>query len=130
MALALAASLHECDGLDETDLMDRFLAWRERGKYSCTGACFDIGITVSRALGRFKRTSDPVAGATDPMSAGNGSLIVLAPSRSGTGRMRRGAGTLPPARAEPRMVRQRPSMPVWPLLTCLPKRLLGALAMK
>ncbi|MES2699966.1 MAG: ADP-ribosylglycohydrolase family protein [Pseudomonadota bacterium] len=79
MALALAASLHEQGGLDEGDLMARFLAWRERGEYSCTGTCFDIGITVSQALSRFKRTGDPIAGATDPMSAGNGSLMRLSP---------------------------------------------------
>lgn len=79
MALALASSLHECDGLNETDLMDRFLSWRERGEYSCTGTCFDIGITVGQALGRFKHTGDPVAGATDPISAGNGSLMRLSP---------------------------------------------------
>lgn len=79
MALALAASLHEQRGLDEADLMARFLAWRERGEYSCTGTCFDIGITVSQALNRFKRTGDPIAGSTDPMSAGNGSLMRLSP---------------------------------------------------
>ena len=79
MALALAASLHERRGLDEADLMTRFLAWREEGEYSCTGTCFDIGITVSQALSRFKRTGDPIAGATDPMSAGNGSLMRLSP---------------------------------------------------
>lgn len=79
MALALAASLHEQRGLDEADLMTRFLAWREEGAYSCTGTCFDIGITVSQALSRFKRTGDPIAGATDPMSAGNGSLMRLSP---------------------------------------------------
>lgn len=79
MALALAASLQEQRGLDGADLMTRFLAWRERGEYSCTGTCFDIGITVSQALSRFKRTGDPIAGATDPMSAGNGSLMRLSP---------------------------------------------------
>lgn len=79
MALALATSLHEQCGLDEADLMTRFLAWREEGAYSCMGTCFDIGITVGQALSRFKRTGDPIAGATDPMSAGNGSLMRLSP---------------------------------------------------
>ena len=80
MALALAASLEVCGGLDEHDLMERFVAWRENGEYSATGTCFDIGMTVSGALGRFKQAGDPLAGSDDPMSAGNGSLMRLAPA--------------------------------------------------
>lgn len=79
MALALADSLLETDGLDEADLMARFVRWREEGEYSPTGSCFDIGMTVSQALSRWKRSGDPMAGSTDPMSAGNGSLMRLAP---------------------------------------------------
>ena len=37
MALALADSLAENDGLDEADLMRRFVRWHEHGDYSCTG---------------------------------------------------------------------------------------------
>ena len=79
MALALADSLAANPLLDETDLMQRFVAWHERGEYSCTGTCFDIGITTRAALQRFKQTGNPLAGSTDPMSAGNGSLMRLAP---------------------------------------------------
>jgi ADP-ribosyl-[dinitrogen reductase] hydrolase len=79
MALALADSLIACDGLDERDLMTRFLSWYEEGAYSSTGRCFDIGVTTREALVRFKNTGDPVAGSTDPMKAGNGSLMRLAP---------------------------------------------------
>lgn len=79
MALALADSLLAHPGLDAEDLMRRFLAWRDRGEYSCTGTCFDIGNTVNSALRRWKQTGDPVAGSTDPHSAGNGSLMRLSP---------------------------------------------------
>ena len=79
MALALLDSLRSNPRLDETDLMQRFVAWHERGSYSCTGSCFDIGITTRAALARFKRSGDPLAGSSDPMSAGNGSLMRLAP---------------------------------------------------
>ena len=79
MALALADSLIAFDGFDERDLMTRFLSWYEDGAYSSTGRCFDVGVTTRQALGRFKSTGDPVAGSTDPMSAGNGSLMRLAP---------------------------------------------------
>jgi ADP-ribosyl-[dinitrogen reductase] hydrolase len=79
MALALADSLLDCGGLDETDLMQRFVEWHEQGRYSCTGRCFDIGITTRRALQRWKSTGNPVAGDSAPDSAGNGSLMRLAP---------------------------------------------------
>lgn len=79
MALALGDSLDDCGGLDEADLMRKFTSWHEDGSYSCTGTCFDIGITTRAALARWKRTGNPIAGSTDPMSAGNGSLMRLAP---------------------------------------------------
>lgn len=79
MALALADSLLKCAGLDERDLMGRFVAWWRNGEYSCTGTCFDIGITTSSALARFEQTGDPIAGSRIPQSAGNGSLMRLAP---------------------------------------------------
>ncbi len=79
MALALADSLIAQGELDERDLMERFVRWHEEGDYSCTGTCFDIGITIRQALMRFKRSGDPVAGSTDPNTAGNGSLMRLAP---------------------------------------------------
>lgn len=79
MALALATSLIDKPELDKCDLMDRFVDWHEHGEHSCTGTCFDIGITVRQALVRYRQTGNPIAGSTDPMSAGNGSLMRLAP---------------------------------------------------
>ena len=79
MALALADSLLASESLDCRDLMDRFVAWWRDGEYSCTGRCFDIGITTRQALERYRRTGDPLAGSTDPMTAGNGSLMRLSP---------------------------------------------------
>jgi ADP-ribosyl-[dinitrogen reductase] hydrolase len=79
MALALADSLSSCGEVDAGDLMQRFVAWRRNGAYSCTGACFDIGVTTSQALSRYERSGDPFAGSQDPRTAGNGSLMRLAP---------------------------------------------------
>ncbi len=79
MALALADSLAATEAFDCKDLMDRFVRWWRDGEYSCTGSCFDIGITTSSALSRYERTGEPFAGSTDPRSAGNGSLMRLAP---------------------------------------------------
>ena len=79
MALALADSLLHDPALDPKDLMTRFLHWYERGTYSCTGTCFDIGNTTLSALMRFKRNGDPLAGSALPSASGNGALMRLAP---------------------------------------------------
>ena len=79
MALCLATSLVECHGFDACDQMTRYLRWRDEGYLSSTGTCFDIGNTTSRALDLFQRTGECFAGSTDAFSAGNGSLMRLAP---------------------------------------------------
>jgi ADP-ribosyl-[dinitrogen reductase] hydrolase len=79
MTLCLAESLVECQGFNPSDQMERYTRWYQVGYWSSTGACFDIGNTVAQALHRFARTSDPYSGTSDPYSAGNGSLMRLAP---------------------------------------------------
>lgn len=46
---------------------------------SSTGYAFDIGGTVRRSLERFEETREPYCGTEDPMTAGNGSIMRLAP---------------------------------------------------
>ena len=79
MALCLATSLVERDGFDAHDQMERYLNWRDNGYLSSTGICFDIGNTVNQALERFRQTGEPLAGSSDPYSAGNGCIMRLAP---------------------------------------------------
>lgn len=79
MALCLAESLVDCGGFDAADQMRRYLRWWREGYWSSTGRCFDIGITTRDALSRFETIGDPWAGSTDPRSAGNGSVMRLAP---------------------------------------------------
>ena len=79
MALCLAASLIERDGFEPADQMERYVRWRDEGYVSSSGVCFDIGYTVNGASSHFVDTGEPIAGSTDPLSAGNGSLIRLAP---------------------------------------------------
>ena len=79
MALCLATSLLECGGFDPTDQMQRYVRWWREGYLSSTGECFDIGITTSGSLSRFMQHGDPYAGSADSTSAGNGSLMRLAP---------------------------------------------------
>ena len=79
MALCLAESLVKCNGFVAHDQMQRYLRWYREGYMSSTGACFDIGNTTRDALERFEQTGEPFAGSTDPRSAGNGSMMRLAP---------------------------------------------------
>lgn len=79
MALCLAESLLSKNGFDAADQMGRYLNWWKWGYLSSTGECFDIGMTVSQALSRYQQTGEPFAGSTDPYTAGNGSLMRLAP---------------------------------------------------
>jgi ADP-ribosylglycohydrolase len=79
MALCLAESLIECRGFDPADQMERFVRWYREGHLSSNGRCFDIGNTVRDALLKFERTGEPYSGSTHARSAGNGSIMRLAP---------------------------------------------------
>ncbi|MBP6471116.1 MAG: ADP-ribosylglycohydrolase family protein [Chloroflexi bacterium] len=79
MALCLGYSLVETGGFDAADQMNRYCRWYDDGYLSSTGRCFDIGNATSAALHRYKQSGDPFSGSTDPYSAGNGSIMRLAP---------------------------------------------------
>ena len=79
MALCLAESLLECKGFNPKDQMERYVRWWKEGHLSSTGTCFDIGNTTRTALSAFVKTGDPFSGSTEPYTAGNGSLMRLAP---------------------------------------------------
>ena len=79
MALCLAESLVECKAFDPGDQMRRYVRWYQEGHLSSNGYCFDIGNTTRAALKRFIETGQAYAGATNAYSAGNGSLMRLAP---------------------------------------------------
>lgn len=79
MALCLATSLLAKKGFDADDQMDRYWSWYQNGTLTSTGDCFDIGNTVRQALENYKRSGNPFSGSTSPNTAGNGSLMRLAP---------------------------------------------------
>ncbi len=79
MALCLAESLIEQGGHDPQDQLRRYVMWLDEGHMTSRGRSFGIGSTVYSALERFKRRPEPYCGPTDPRSAGNGSLMRLAP---------------------------------------------------
>jgi len=79
MALCLAESLVERQGFDPQDQMERYVRWWRGGHFSVKGYCFDIGMATSSALRRFEESGEPFSGSTDTYSAGNGSIMRLAP---------------------------------------------------
>ena len=79
MALCLAESLIECQSFNPSDQLDRYVRWSRDGHLSSNGRCFDIGTTVAAALRRYQYSGGPECGSTDPYSAGNGSIMRLAP---------------------------------------------------
>jgi ADP-ribosyl-[dinitrogen reductase] hydrolase len=79
MALCLADSLLATGTVDQTDLMQRFVGWLERGDNTVHSRCFDIGLTTRAAIESFRAGGSPAAGSEEARSAGNGSLVRLAP---------------------------------------------------
>ncbi|MGI0043773.1 MAG: ADP-ribosylglycohydrolase family protein [Nitrososphaeraceae archaeon] len=79
MVLCLAESLITKRTFDPMDQLERYLRWLEEGYLSSTGVCFGIGMTVLSSLKRFKETQDPYCGPTSEFTAGNGSIMRLAP---------------------------------------------------
>lgn len=79
MAMCLAESLLECGGFDPIDQLRRYVRWWREGHWSSTGRCFDIGNTTRAALREFEETGRPYCGSSSARSAGNGSIMRLAP---------------------------------------------------
>ena len=79
MALCLAETLLEAGNVDQDDFMTRMRGWLERGENTVPGRCFDIGNTTRAAIQQFIATGSGAAGQTSVQSAGNGSLVRLAP---------------------------------------------------
>ena len=79
LALCLAESLLERGSFDPVDQLQRYVRWWKEGHWSSTGQCFDIGITTRNALIQFRESGEPYSGSTHERSAGNGSIMRLAP---------------------------------------------------
>lgn len=79
MALCLAESLLVKGDCDPRDQMTRYANWYQWGYWSSTGQCFDIGMATREAIQQYLRTGNALAGSEAARSAGNGSLMRLAP---------------------------------------------------
>jgi ADP-ribosyl-[dinitrogen reductase] hydrolase len=73
MAESLIAKLKA----DPIDMLQRWVRWHDHGHLSSNGRCFDIGCGTAAALNTFKITGEAECGR--PGSAGNGSIMRLAP---------------------------------------------------
>lgn len=79
MALCLAQSLIDKQDFEPRDQLDKYVRWSREGYMSSLDRCFDIGSTVSSALGRCLETGEPFPGGTGEYTAANGSIMRLAP---------------------------------------------------
>ncbi len=79
MALCLAESLIDKGAFDPVDQIGRYVRWWREGYLSSTGECFDIGNTTREALRTFVTSGEPFSGPAHSHSAGNGSIMRLAP---------------------------------------------------
>lgn len=79
MALCIADSLRENNGLDENDLLSKFVDWHLHGYNSSTGRCFDIGNTTINALHNYIENGSIHNNDNAKFYSGNGSIMRLAP---------------------------------------------------
>lgn len=80
MALCLADSLLECDGYDSYDVMTKYYRWAEEGYRDSEGEpAPDIGNQTRSAIYAFKDYPVIYEGASRGNSAGNGTIMRLAP---------------------------------------------------
>ncbi len=80
MALCLAFSIAQQKGIDADDIMKRFCDWYKNGAYSPHGMCFDIGMTVTKALSRYTQgIPAQECGGAGVQDNGNGSLMRVLP---------------------------------------------------
>ena len=80
MAIATMDSINECGNINYDDIMKKFSEWMDDSKYTATGDFFDIGITTSNAIRRYKKGVPSIeCGDTGINTNGNGSLMRILP---------------------------------------------------
>ena len=80
LTLALIDSIIEKDGLDYTDIMDRFTGWLMYNDYTANGEVFDVGNSTSRAIMNYGHGIEPLeCGGISEYENGNGSLMRILP---------------------------------------------------
>jgi ADP-ribosylglycohydrolase len=65
---------------DYADIMQRFISWMDKAKYTAHNEVFDVGIATRQALQRFRNGTEPLqCGGTSEQDNGNGSLMRILP---------------------------------------------------
>jgi len=80
MALCLAESLVERNGVDLADQVARYARWQREGLGSSTGRCIGISAATARALASAQWTGNPRAGSHDPSRADPEPLARIGPA--------------------------------------------------
>ena len=79
LALCLSESLIRCKGFDAKDQMDTYWKWLSEGHLSVRDKAVGIGKTTMRSIFEYKKHGEPFSKNTNKWSAGNGSIMRLAP---------------------------------------------------
>lgn len=80
MTIAEIDSIIECGDINYEDIMNKFIEWFDSSKYTATGVLFDVGMSTSDALLRYKSGLSPVdCGNNLELGNGNGSLMRILP---------------------------------------------------
>lgn len=80
MALATLDSILEKQCIDLDDMMERFVLWVEKGKYTPFGLAFDIGRTCNQAIMNYSFSRNThTCGVTGEYANGNGALMRILP---------------------------------------------------
>ena len=78
MTLCLLDSMK--NGINYTDIMDKFVSWLDDAKYTAHGEVFDVGIATRKAIERYKRGLEPLnCGGQAETDNGNGALMRILP---------------------------------------------------
>lgn len=81
LTLALMDSIRRVGGIDCRDIMGNFVDWLDDGLFTPYGYAYDVGITTSDAIYRYKKNGDPLrCGSGDVRDNGNGSLMRILPA--------------------------------------------------
>lgn len=80
LTLALIDSIVDKNGINYSDIMERFSNWLLYNDYTATGEVFDVGNSTSRAIMNYGRGMKPTeCGGVSEYENGNGSLMRILP---------------------------------------------------
>lgn len=80
MAIATMHSIVQKQGIDYTDIMDKFVEWYGNAKYMQGNITFDCGVTVSHAISKYAAGASALeSGCSGERDNGNGSLMRILP---------------------------------------------------